>query len=260
MPDILLYRPRVIPVLQLSGQDMVKTLGFKDPMYLGDPLNAVRIFNDSEADELVLIDINATRESRAPDLDFLEALASMAQMPLAYGGGITSSEQASAIVRLGFEKVAVQSLFWEKPDIAREISTTLGSQALIVSIDCRNDSSGWISERLNSANVSERTPLDEAIQRALLCGAGELLVTSIESEGTMRGPELGLMEEARSLSKIPLIYNGGVASDDDFISLAHFGVDAIGVGAKFLFRDSSHALMIDYPTQQQLQSIFGTQI
>ncbi len=253
-------RPRVIPILQLSGQDLVKTIRFQSPKYLGDPLNAVRIFNDSEADELVIIDIDATKEGRTPDFDLLESLAAMAQMPLAYGGGVSSAGQAAEIVRLGFEKIAIQSLVWEHPEASREIAATLGCQALLVSIDCARTTAGF-SPRITTGKKTP--PLDtvqQVVERALASGAGELLVSAIDREGTMAGPDMELATITRELAGIPLIYNGGVTSDEDFVALADIGIDGIGVGARFLFRDETRSLMIDYPSQSKIREIFGTQI
>lgn len=253
-------RPRVIPILQMSGQDLVKTTGFKNPQYLGDPLNAVRIFNDSEADELVLIDIQATKEGRAPDLDFLGALASMAQMPLAYGGGISSANQAGQIVKLGFEKIAVQSLIWDNPRAIKEIAGILGSQAVLISVDILRHGSDLAVKKPLGKQTAGIDTITDVIDLALSHGAGELLVTSVEREGTFLGPDLELAQKARRLSDIPLIYNGGVTKEEDFVKLARSGVDGIGVGARFLFRDESRSLMINYPTQQNLRELFGTQI
>lgn len=254
------HRPRVIPILQLSGQDLVKTLRFRNPKYLGDPLNAVRIFNDSEADELVLIDIDATKEGRGPDFAFLDSLAAMAQMPLAYGGGVSSPDQAAEIVRLGFEKIAIQSLVWRDPDAARDIAATLGSQALLVSIDCARTKAGLSPRMTTGKETPPLGTLEQAVERALAAGAGELLVSAIHQEGTMMGPDIELAKLTRDLAAVPLIYNGGVTSNEDFVVLANLGVDGIGVGARFLFRDETRSLMIDYPSQPRLRELFGTHL
>lgn len=254
------FRPRIIPILQVSGQDLVKTQRFGNPQYLGDPLNAVRIFNDSEADELILIDIDASRENRGPDLAFLEAAASVAQMPLTYGGGISTSLEAEQVIRLGFEKITVQALVWKNPGIVQDISSSLGSQALVVSIDCRVSSAGLESTVPIEENSNTKLRLNEATAGAVALGAGELLITSINQEGTFGGPDFHLARTARDATEIPLIYNGGVSGEGDLLALHRIGIDAIGVGARFLFRDNSRALMIQYPGQTKLRSLFGTKI
>lgn len=254
------HRARVIPVLQLAGQDLVKTLRFQNPKYLGDPLNAVRIFNDSEADELIIIDIDATKEGRSPDFLFLESLAAMAQMPLAYGGGVSSSSHAAEIIRLGFEKIAVQSLLWRNPNAAREIAATLGSQALLVSIDCTRTALGFLPSITTPKKTHPLGSLQQAVECAISLGAGELLVSSIDREGTMLGPDTDLARITRELTPTPLIYNGGVSSDEDLVYLSSLGIDAIGVGSRFLFRDETRSLMISYPSQSKLRELFGTSI
>lgn len=259
-PPIAEIRPRIIPILQVSGRDLVKTQRFEHPQYLGDPLNAVRIFNDSEADELILIDIDASRENRGPNLSFLEAVASVAQMPLTYGGGISTSLEAEQVVRLGFEKITVQALVWKHPEIVCEIALALGSQALVVSIDCSQTSSGWQSTAPIGEGSETKLALDEALAGAVELGAGELLITSINQEGTLGGPDFELAQTARDIIEIPLIYNGGVSNEEDLLALHRIGIDAIGVGARFLFRDHSRALMIQYPDQTKLRNLFGTKI
>lgn len=259
-PPIAGIRPRIIPILQVSGRDLVKTQRFANPQYLGDPLNAVRIFNDSDADELILIDIDASRQNRGPNLSFLEAVASVAQMPLAYGGGISTSLEAEQVVRLGFEKITVQALVWKHPKIVREIALALGSQALVVSIDCSRTSSGWQSTAPIGEGSETKLALDEALTGAVALEAGELLITSINQEGTLGGPNFELAKTARNIIEIPLIYNGGVSNEEDWLALHRIGIDAIGVGARFLFRDHSRALMIQYPDQTKLRKLFGTKI
>jgi len=244
-------RPRVIPCLLLSGGGLVKTRRFREPKYVGDPINAVRIFNDKEVDELMVLDIEATREGRGPDLALIEELAGECFMPLCYGGGIRTAQDAKAIFSLGVEKVALQSAFLRTPKIVREVADHAGEQAVVVSLDIEKD---WLGrQKLRGARSRDwREALTEAVQS----GAGEVLLTSVEREGTLGGMDLPLIEEASAMIDVPLIANGGAGSLVDIEAAVRAGASAVAAGAFFVFYGPHRAVLITYPRYEELRELW----
>lgn len=251
-----MLKTRVIPCLLLRGQGLVKTTRFKDPKYVGDPINAIRIFNDKEVDELVLLDITASREGREPAYAIIEEVASECFMPLAYGGGIASVEQARRILRLGVEKVIFNKAAWAAPQVLRDASRAFGSQAVVASIDARRKLFGRFEVVVDGG--TRGTGIDPADQARRMedAGAGEILLNSIDRDGTMKGYETELIAKVSGAVGIPVIAAGGAGSVDDFrAAIQDGGCAAVSAGAMFVFHGPHRAVLITYPARAELEAL-----
>jgi cyclase len=252
-------RPRVIPCLLLSPSrgGLVKTRRFREPKYVGDAINAVRIFNDKEVDELMVLDIDATREGRGPDLAMIEELAGECFMPLCYGGGIRTTDEAKAIFALGVEKVALQSAFLRNPAIIREVADHAGEQAVVVSIDVEKDWLGRQRVRATRGVKPRHKDWREALTEAAAAGAGEILLTSVDREGTQSGMDIPLIEQASGMVDVPLIANGGAGSLADIQAAVKAGASAVAAGAFFVFHGPHRAVLITYPRYEELRELWA---
>lgn len=249
---------RVIPCLLLSNGGLVKTRKFKNGVYVGDPINAIRIFNEKEVDELVLLDIRASLEKRAPTYDLLKDIASECFMPLAYGGGITSIGQIKTLLRLGIEKVILNTALNRDPNFVREAVAIFGSQAITASIDVRRRLFGH--HEVMTLSGTEPTRLDplEAARKAEELGVGEILLTSIDAEGSMAGYDLGLLAKVSQSVDIPVIASGGAGKLEDFRSAVRDGyASAASAGSFFVFHGPHRAVLITYPTYDTLCDLFN---
>jgi cyclase len=251
--------PRVIPCLLLSSSSggLVKTMRFKKPKYVGDPINAVRIFNDKEVDELMVLDIDAARERRGPDFAIAEQLAGECFMPLSYGGGIRSLDDARTLFALGIEKVVVQSAFLRDPLMLRALADHAGEQAVVASIDVAKD---WLG-RPKLRNYGSGGPFRdwrEALRAAVENGAGEVMLNSVERDGTMSGMDLPMIREAAAVIDVPLIAAGGAGSLEDVGQAVAAGASAVAAGAFFVFHGPHRAVLITYPRYEELQQLWRT--
>ena len=249
--------PRIIPVLLLQDGGLVKTVRFSDPRYVGDPINAVRIFNDKQVDELVLLDIDATRAGRGPDESALEEIAGEAFMPVAYGGGISDVATATRLIQLGVEKVALNGAAITNPHVVAEIADRLGSSTLVVAIDALQAGSGW---EVVTHSATHRTGVDvrtHAVAMAQL-GAGELLLTSVDRDGTMEGYDLDLVRTVVREVDIPVVACGGAGSLADLASVVREGgATASAAGSLFVFQGRHRAVLINYPSYEARKALFG---
>jgi cyclase len=253
-----MLKTRVLPCLLLRGPGLVKTIGFKDPKYVGDPINAIKIFNDKEVDELVLLDISATREQRGPAFTVIEEVASECFMPLAYGGGIRSVEDARRILKLGVEKVVFNTTAWRAPQVLRDASREFGAQAVVASIDARRKLFGRYEVVVEGGTRATGVdPVDYA-RRMEEDGAGEILLTSVERDGTMKGYDLDLLARVTRAVGVPVIASGGAGSVADFAAaVRQGGAAAVSAGAMFVFHGPHRAVLITYPPQRQLAEALG---
>ena len=228
-------RPRIIPVLLLDGQDLVKTVKFKNPIYLGDPINALRIFNDKEVDEISIMNRSAWKNKEI-DYEYLRMIASEAFMPLSYGGGIKTTEQARKIFAIGFEKVIINSAFIENPELIRSISNIAGKQSVVVSIDYKKDIFGRnIVYYKSSTRKSKFSPLYVA-KLAEQYGAGELIITCIDNEGSMLGYDYDVIYEISKSVNIPIVANGGAGSLDHINkAIYQYGASAVAASSMFVY-------------------------
>lgn len=247
------YRPRIIPCLSITADhDLVKTIRFNNPRYLGDPINAVKIFNDKGVDELCILDITASKLGKGPDIEYIKDIASEAFMPLSYGGGIASIEQIKKIFHLGYEKVIINTAFYYNPDIITEAANLAGSQSIVVSIDFKTDFLGrkkcYIrggSEKIN------KEPLEMA-KLAENLGSGEILLNSISNDGVMKGYDINLINEIAEAVRIPVIACGGAGSVHDLKkALIEGKAHAVAAGSLFVYYGSEKAVLINMPDEEE---------
>jgi cyclase len=250
-----MLRTRVIPALLLREASLVKTVRFGRFTYVGDPCNTVRIFNELEVDELLLLDISATRERRAPDLALLADIADECFMPLGYGGGIRSFADAQNILRLGFEKVVVNTHAAADPSFITALAEHFGSQAVIVSIDVRRSLRG--PNRVYTCSGSRNTGRDPVAwaQEVETRGAGEILLTSIAREGTWKGFDLALVKAVTDSVRIPVIAHGGAGSLDHIVqAVGTAGASAVALGSMVVFQKKNCGVLVNFPDPAQLVS------
>jgi cyclase len=245
----MLY-PRIIPCLLVHKKGLVKTTKFKDPKYVGDPINAVKIFNEKEVDELIVVDIDATREGKEPDYKMIENLAAECRMPFCYGGGIKTVEQAQKIFSLGVEKIAVSSVAIENPSLIAAMAERVGNQSVVVVLDVKKKTFGSKYE-LYTHNGTKATGIDPiafatAMQKT---GAGEIVINSIDQDGAMKGYDMNLINKIRDVISIPLTVLGGAGSMDDIGNMIQEqGIIGVAAGSLFVFKGKYRAVLINYPT------------
>lgn len=252
-------RPRVIPILLLRGEGLVKGTKFKDYVYLGDPINAVHIFDEKEVDELIFLDISATLENRIPSLEYIAGIADECYMPFAVGGGIKNLEQIQAILHAGAEKVSINTSAVENPGLITEAAKLCGSQSVVVSIDVRK---GWgNSYQVYTHSGSKKTKLDPVqwAKRAEELGAGEILLTSIDLDGTMNGYDLNLIQSVSKAVTVPVISCGGAGKVEHLVEAMRNGASAVAAGSMFVFHGRRRAVLISYPTEEELEQGFGAE-
>jgi len=251
-----MLKNRVIPSLLLKNGGLVKTTKFSKPTYVGDPINAIKIFNDKEVDELMVLDIVASKQGRDPDYHMIEMFASECFMPLCYGGGIKSIEQAGTLFSLGVEKLTIQTSALIDLDLIAGIAARYGNQSVVVSIDVKKSYFGDY-QMYSSANekVIKRNWLG-FLNQAIEAGAGEILINAVDRDGTLSGMDLKLIGEASKESTVPLIAAGGVGSLNDIKLAVHAGANAIAVGAFFVYHGPHRAVLISYPKYKELENLF----
>ncbi|MCD5987021.1 AglZ/HisF2 family acetamidino modification protein [Pseudomonas sp. CDFA 553] len=248
-----MLRPRIIPCLLIQDGGLVKTVRFKEPKYVGDPINAVKIFNEKEADELIVIDIDATVNNREPDYKRIANLAAECRMPLCYGGGVRTPEQARAIIALGVEKVAISAAALEDPSLVTRISAEVGSQSVVVVLDHKQrmlsrQQDVWTH---NGTRNTKRSVLDVAREMEA-AGAGEIVINSIDNDGKMKGYDIALATQLREAVSIPItILGGGGSLEDMHKVVAACGVVGVAAGSFFVFKGTYRAVLISYPSAQQ---------
>jgi cyclase len=250
-----MLRSRIIPVLLLHRGGLVKTRQFTDPKYVGDPLNAVKIFNEKEVDELLFFDIDATAESSGPKMELLRKLAAESRMPLCYGGGVTNAMQAARIISVGFEKVSVSNGALERPALITEMAEAIGSQSVVVTIDVRaNRFNAGHTLYTRNGRQKHRQPLIEFCREATERGAGEIAVNSIDRDGEMSGYDLALARRLRSAISTPITVIGGaghVSHMQDLIDVV--GVVGAAAGSMFVFKGPYRAVLINYDRPKRLR-------
>jgi cyclase len=246
-----MMRPRVIPTLLLSGFGLVKTRKFADPVYVGDPTNAVRIFNSKEVDELMLLDIDASRSRRGPDFALLEEIAAEAFMPLGYGGGVASVGVMERLFRIGFEKVVINSAIYENPALLREAVACFGSQSVVASVDAKKDFLGRYRVVSRGGTVRQPEDLSVVLQRVQDDGVGELILNSVDKDGMMLGYDIELVSRGADVLRIPLVALGGAGSTDDMKDALKAGASAVAAGSMFVFHGVHRAVLISYLDHDQ---------
>lgn len=248
-----MIRPRVIPCLLLKNEGLVKTVKFKDPKYLGDPINIVRIFNDKEVDELVFLDITATIENRRPNFELLGKITSECFMPLGYGGGIRDMDDVKRLLAMGVEKIVLNTSAVENPSLIRAAADYAGSQAVIISMDVKKT----LFDKYEIFTRSGKTgtgldPVKFAVEMERQ-GAGEILVNSIDRDGTMQGYDLELIRRVADSVTVPVVACGGAGNIQHLAEAIQAGASAAGAGSMFVFQGPLRGVLISYPAQEELK-------
>lgn len=254
-----MLRPRIIPCLLVHQGGLVKTQVFKDPKYVGDPINAVKIFNEKEADELIVLDIDATVQGREPDFGLIAKLAAECRMPLCYGGGVTTAAKAARIVDMGVEKVAVSAAAIANPALLTEMAAAVGRQSVVAVLDVRKKSGlfakGFEVCTRNAKVAHKQDPVALAVQLQE-AGAGEIVVNAVDRDGMILGYDLDLAAQFRQALKVPLTFLGGAGSLDDIGKLVtRVGVVGAAAGSLFVFKGKYRAVLINYPTPEQKRQL-----
>lgn len=251
-----MLRPRIIPCLLLHNRGLVKTHQFTDPTYVGDPLNAVRIFNEKEVDELLILDIDATVQDLEPNYELIAQVAAECRMPLAYGGGIKSVEQVERIIALGVEKVAISSAAILSPELVTKAASKVGSQSIAVVVDVRSNRGSY---RVFTNNGKVQVPQNPVELAKLFtdAGAGEFVINNIERDGMGNGYDLALVAMIREACNLPITILGGAGSLDDISSLFNkYPIIGAAAGSLFVFKGKYRAVLINYPNRTTKDSLF----
>lgn len=252
----MLY-PRIIPCLLVHNKGLVKTVKFKDPKYVGDPINAVKIFNEKEVDELIVLDIDVTTQNREPDYKMIENLAVECRMPFCYGGGIKTVEQAQRIFSLGVEKIAISSVAISNPSIVSAIAERVGNQSVVIVMDIKkklftNKYEIWTH---NGTKNTGKNPIEFALEMQKN-GAGEIVLNSIDNDGVMKGYDLTLIQKIRDEINIPMTVMGGAGSLEDIGNIIkQHGIIGASAGSLFVFKGKYRAVLINYPTKPEKESL-----
>ncbi len=251
----MLIRPRIIPVLSIIDNDLVKTKQFESPRYLGDPINAVKIFNGKMVDELCVLDIRATAENKSPNFDLLKDIAAQAFMPLAYGGGLQSLDDVKRIIHMGYEKVIFNAAVWTHPEVVQETIRYLGSSGVVVSIDVRQE--GLIYQPyINSGLIQMPVTLEELLGTLKAWGVGEIIIHHIDRDSMMQGYDLNLIQQVSNDIKVPLIALGGANSIDDFKPAILAGAQAVGASSMFVYYGAKQTVLITHPSQKEIDQLW----
>jgi cyclase len=254
-----MLRPRIIPCLLVKNHGLVKTINFKSPKYVGDPINAVKIFNEKEVDELIVLDIDATAENREPDYEMIKHLAEECRMPLCYGGGVRSAEQVKRIIGLGVEKVAISSAAIEKPELIEAASEYVGNQSVVVVLDVRSRGIGG-SYEVFIQNGKKATGKDavELAKQSQRRGAGEIVINSIDYDGILKGYDLALVQKIRDSVGIPITVLGGAGALTHISALiSKFGIIGCAAGSLFVFKGVYRAVLINYPNRAEKDQLIA---
>ena len=248
-----MLHPRIIPNLLIHNKGLVKTINFKDPKYVGDPINAVKIFNEKSVDELIVTDIDATVKNIDPDYSMIEKLAMECRMPLCYGGGINNANQAKQIFSLGVEKIAISSSAINNPKLITELSDSVGSQSVVIVMDIKKKFLGKDYE-LVTHNGTKKTGINplKFVEEIKELGVGEIVINSIDRDGTMKGYDYQLIEKIRNITTLPMTILGGAGSLEDIGNLINkYKIIGAGAGSIFVFKGKYRAVLINYPNDKE---------
>ncbi len=245
-------RARVIPCLLIQGNGLVKTRKFKDPVYVGDPINAMRIFSDKEADEIVVLDIDASKRGFEPNYELISEMAGEAFMPMAYGGGVTNAEQVRRLIRCGIEKVVVNSASVRSMEWIREAVGVFGSQAIVGAVDVKKTLLGGYRVVTRSATEDAQVDLDHHIANLVTAGVGEIFINSVDRDGSMSGYDLQLIQRVVRNLSVPLVACGGAGTVEHLAEGVRNGASAVAAGSMFVFHGKHRAVLINYSNELSL--------
>ena len=245
-----MHRVRVIPCLLLRGRGLVKTRQFKDAVYIGDPVNSVRIFSEKEVDELIVLDIDASRRGQEPNYQLISDIAGECFMPMAYGGGIRTLNQVRRIVRSGVEKVVINSAAVQSMGVIAESAAVFGSQAIVAGVDVKRDHTGEYRVVSRSATVETKWDLYEYVEQLVAAGAGEIFLNCVDRDGMMSGYDLGLIRSVASRVSVPVVASGGAGTVEHLAeAVRDAGASAVSAGSMFVFYGRHRAVLINYPRE-----------
>ncbi len=247
--------PRIIPCLLLTSSGLIKTIKFNDPKYIGDIINTVRILNEKEVDEIIILDIKASVEKRSPNYKLLKDIATECFMPLCYGGGISSVDEIKKLFELGIEKVALNSSIFDKPQLLTQASDIFGSQSIVVSIDIKRNLFGNYSIISHSGSKDRKLDLVEFSKKVEGLGAGEILVTSIDRDGTRQGYDLDIIHRVASAVRIPVIACGGANDLTDCKKALIAGAAGAAAGSFFVLHGKHRAVLVSYPSRSEINNL-----
>ena len=253
-----MLRSRIIPCLLIHNKGLVKTVNFKNPKYVGDPINAVKIFNEKEVDELIVLDIDATKENRGPNLKMIKSLANECRMPFCYGGGITTVKQAVKIISLGAEKVALSYSALNNISSCQEIGDIIGNQSVVVVIDVKKKKIfGGYDIYTHNGTKKSNWKLNDFISKLEEIGIGEIVINSIDNDGVMQGYDLPLIENIRGKCSMPITVIGGAGSLQNIKDLINkFKIIGAAAGSLFVFKGKYKAVLISYPNREERKPIY----
>ena len=253
-----MLRSRIIPCLLIHNKGLVKTVNFKNPKYIGDPINAVKIFNEKEVDELIVLDIDATKENRGPNLKMIKSLANECRMPFCYGGGITTVEQAVKIISLGAEKVALSYSALNNISLCQEIGSIIGNQSVVVVLDVKKKKLfGGYEIYTHNGTKKSKWKLNDFISKLEEIGIGEIVINSIDNDGVMQGYDLPLIENIREKCSMPITAIGGAGSLQNIKDLiSKFKIIGAAAGSLFVFKGKYKAVLINYPNREERKPIY----
>ena len=253
-----MLRSRITPCLLVHKRGLVKTVAFKDSKYVGDPINAVKIFNEKEVDELMVLDIDATKEGRGPDFEMIRNLAVECRMPFCYGGGVTTVEQAKRIINLGAEKVALSAAAVYNPGILNEIGNAVGIQSVVVVLDVKKKGLlGGYDIYTHNGQKSSGVKLKDFLVALNEIGIGELVINSIEDDGKMQGFDFKIFDFARELTNMPMTVLGGAGNLEDIKkAIERYKIIGVAAGSLFVFKGKYKAVLINYPDKQERMKMY----
>ena len=255
--NVNMLRPRITPSLLVKNGALVKTINFGNPKYVGDPINAVKVFNEKEVDEIMVVDIDASVHGKQPDYKLIKNLAAECRMPLCYGGGVKSVEQVEEIIRVGVEKVAISSAAMTNPDLIAKAAEVVGSQSIVLVMDVKKVKSREAYEIFihNGTQGTGLNPVQFA-KTAEDLGAGELVINSIDRDGLMNGYDLQLAAEVRKATSLPITVLGGAGSLAHIAALIElFGIIGAAAGSLFVFKGRFRAVLINYPSRSEKDAL-----
>ena len=246
---------RITPCLLLSGHKLVKTVKFDNPKYVGDPINAVKIFNDKEVDEIMIIDIDAALNGSEPQFDYLKEVVTESFVPICYGGGITRLDQIDKLLQIGIEKVSLNSVNAQGLDLVTLASQKHGAQSIVGAVDIKLNFLG--QPKVFFKNKKYKTSLDymsyvQALEKA---GAGEILINFVDRDGTYKGYDFDLVKKISEALAVPTIFLGGASSENDFSKAFELGASAVAAGSLFVFHGPHRAVLINYPSRKNIENI-----
>ena len=250
-------RPRVIPALLIQDQELIKTIGFKKPNYIGDPINTMKLFNDLEVDEIVVLDIGKSKTGDTPDIEALSEMATECFIPLCYGGGIRSMDTMSEVFRAGIEKVCLNSAVLDDSSILKKAVERFGSQSVVLSVDIKKNLLGKYKIYDHRSQKTTSHDIDDYFTLANAIPVGEVFVNSVDQDGKMGGFDLNLIKMISEITNVPLITCGGAGELPDVHSAIQTGADAVAAGSLFIYQNKERGVLVNYPSQEKLDELFG---